>query len=367
MKIDSLEIFHVAMPLIYPWRTAYGVDYDIHSVLVKATSGEHYSWAESTPLEKPSYSPEGAAGVFLNVSEYFAERVVGQEFDTAEAVTEALAVFKGNQFAKAALEIAWWTLESKIQRRPLHELLGGANREVQAGADFGIQDSFDMLIENIQNAVDLGFPRVKLKFGRGWDVDMLEAVRSTFPNEKFHIDCNSGFTLDDLPMFKDIDRFNLEFIEQPLANDDIFDHAELARAIGTPVCLDESVTGPRVIEQALNIGACKYVNIKPGRVGGLANAVRIHDICQDAGVPVWVGGMLESAVGSAVCVELATLPNFLYPGDLFPSSRFYRRDMGQPEIKLTSDQGVLPFVNGLPEPDPELLEKFTRQKALVRA
>jgi len=365
MKIDSLEIFHVAMPLIYPWRTAYGVDYDIHSVLVKATSGEHYAWAESTPLEKPSYSPEGAAGVFLNVSEYFAGRVVGREFETAGAVSEALAVFKGNQFAKAALEIAWWTLESKIQQRPLHELLGGTNREVQAGADFGIQDSFDMLLENIQNAVDLGFPRVKLKFGRGWDVDMLEAVRSAFPNEKFHIDCNSGFTLDDLPMFKQIDRFNLEFIEQPLANDDILDHAELARSIETPVCLDESVTGPRVVEQALKVGACKYVNIKPGRVGGLANAVRIHDICRDAGVPVWVGGMLESAVGSAVCVELATLPNFLYPGDLFPSSRFYTRDMAQPEITLTPEQTMQPFENGLPEPDNELLQRFTRQRVLI--
>ncbi len=365
MKIDSLEIFHVAMPLIYPWRTAYGVDYDIHSVLVKATSGDHFSWAESTPLEKPSYSPEGAAGVFLNVADYFAPRVVGHEFETAGAVTDALAVFKGNQFAKAALEIAWWTLEAKIQKRPLHVLLGGTTGEVQAGADFGIQDSFDMLLGNIQKAVDAGFPRVKLKFGRGWDVDMLEAVRSTFPNEKFHIDCNSGYTLDDLPMFKQIDRFNLEFIEQPLANDDIIDHAELARSIETPVCLDESVTGPRVVEQALKLGACKYVNIKPGRVGGLANAVRIHDICRDAGVPVWVGGMLESAVGSAVCVELATLPNFLYPGDLFPSSRFYTRDLGQPEIELTSKQTMLPFESGLPEPDLELLEKFTQQRVLV--
>jgi O-succinylbenzoate synthase len=365
VKIDTLEIIHVEMPLIYPWRTAYGVDYEIHSVLVKATSGDQYSWAEATPLEKPSYSPEGAAGVFLNVSEYFAPRVVGLEHDTAESVSEALAVFKGNPFAKAALEIAWWTLETKIQSRPLHELLGGTNREVQAGADFGIQDSFDMLLGNIQQAVDAGFPRVKLKFGRGWDVDMLRAVRSAFPNEKFHIDCNSGFTLDDLPMFKQIDQFNLEFIEQPLANDDIFDHAELARLIETPICLDESVTGPRVVEQALAIDACKYVNIKPGRVGGLTNAVRIHDICRDAGVPVWVGGMLESAVGSAICVELATLPNFLYPGDLFPSSRFYTRDLGQPEVELTSRQTMLPYEHGLPEPDPELLEKFTVQKVLV--
>ena len=353
------------MPLIYPWRTAYGADYDIHSVLVKATSGDHHSWAESTPLQMPAYSPESAAGVYLNVSEFFAPQIVGKEFETAADVTAALAIFKGNPFAKAALEIAWWTLESKIQNRPLHELLGGTAREVQAGADFGIQDSFDMLIGNIQTAVDAGFPRVKLKVARNWDVEMLRAVRSTFPSEKFHIDCNSGYSLDDLDMFKEFDKFNLEFIEQPLANDDILDHAELARKINTPICLDESVTSPRVVEQALKIGACEYVNIKPGRVGGLTNSIRIHDICQDAGVPVWVGGMLESAVGSAVCVELATLPNFTYPGDLFPSSRFYTRDMGQPEVSLTANQTILPYTNGLPEPDLELLEKFTQQRTLV--
>lgn len=367
MKIDSLEIFHVAMPLIYPWRTAYGADYDIHSILVKASSGDHVAWSESTPLQMPAYSPEGASTAYVNATEYFAPRIVGQEFDTASGLSEALAIFKGNQFAKASLEIVWWTLESKIQDRPLHKLLGGETREVQAGADFGIQDSFDMLLGNIQNAVDAGFPRVKLKVARGWDVEMLEAVRSTFPNERFHIDCNSGYALDDLDMFKKIDEFNLEFIEQPLAHDDIFDHAELARQLETPICLDESANSPRVVEQALQIDACKYVNIKPGRVGGLTNAVRIHDICQDAGVPVWVGGMLESAVGSAICVELATLPNFLYPGDLFPSSRFYTRDMGQPEVELTAKQTMTPYTNSLPEPDGESLERFTQQKTLVVA
>jgi O-succinylbenzoate synthase len=365
MRIDSLEIFHVAMPLIYPWRTAYGADYDIHSVLVKANSGEHSAWSESTPLQMPSYSPESAAGVFLNVSEFFAPRIAGHDFDTAEEITDALAVFKGNPFAKAALEIVWWTLESKMQNRPLHQLLGGTTREVQAGADFGIQDSFDMLLGSIQTAVDAGFPRVKLKVARDWDLEMLKAVRSAFPTEKFHIDCNSGYTLDDLDMFKEIDKLNLEFIEQPLANDDVIDHAELARSIETPICLDESVTGPRVVEQALKIKACEYVNIKPGRVGGLTNAIRIHDICNGAGVPVWVGGMLESAVGSAICVELATLPNFVYPGDLFPSSRFYTRDLAQPEVKLTERQTMLPYENGLPEPDEELLEKFSQQRKFI--
>ena len=168
-----------------------------------------------------------------------------------------------------------------------------------------------MLLGNIQKAVDAEFPRIKLKAAPGWDYEMLSAARGAFPDTRFHIDCNGGYSLDDLDLFKKIDAFELEFIEQPLAFDDLLDHAELAKQISTPVCLDESIVGTRQVEQALRIGAAEYINIKPGRVGGLANSVRIHDICQDAGVPVWVGGMLESAVGAAFCIELATLPNFV--------------------------------------------------------
>lgn len=367
MLVDKVDIYHVAMPLKYPWRTAYGADYEIHSVLVKMTSGNHEAWSESAPLQMPTYSPESAAGVFLNVAEYFGPHVVGREYETANALNARLGLFKGNPFAKAALEIAWWTLQVKNQETPLHMLLGGTTREVLAGADFGIQDSFDMLLGNIQQAVDSGFPRIKLKVARGWDLEMLEAVRGAFPDVRIHIDCNGGYTLDDSDMFRQMDRFHLEFIEQPLANDDLLDHARLAGMIETPICLDESVTGVRAVEQALRVGACKYVNIKPGRVGGLANSVRIHDVCRDAGVPVWVGGMLESAVGSAICIELATLPNFLYPGDLFPSSRFYSLDLGQPEIELTERHTMTPFTDGLPEPDPELLKRFTVQQRSLAA
>ncbi len=353
------------MPLIYPWRTAYGEDFEIHSVLVKATSGDTAAWSESSPLESPTYLTEGAGTTFRNLVEFFGPRVVGREYETPADVDERLSVFKGNQFAKAALEICWWTLESKKTGTPLHRLLGGEAREVAAGADFGIQDSFDMLLGNIQQAVDAGFPRIKLKAARGWDLEMLKAVRGTFPDIRIHIDCNGGYSLDDLPLFKQIDRLGLEFIEQPLAYNDILDHAELARQIETPVCLDESVTSPRTVEQALGIGACKFVNIKPGRVGGLGNSVRIHDICRDAGVPVWVGGMLESAVGAAFCIELATLPNFTYPGDLFPSSRFYERDLGKPENELTDALTFAPFTDGLPEPDEPLLEEYTVESATV--
>ncbi|MBM3956823.1 MAG: o-succinylbenzoate synthase, partial [Gemmatimonadetes bacterium] len=266
MRIDRLDVYHVAMPLKYPWRTAYGEDAAVHSVLVKATSGEHVAWSESTPLFAPTYLTESAGGAFYHVSEIFGPHVVGREYETAAALNERLSVFKGNPFARAAIEICWWTLQARITGTPLHRLLGGRTREVSAGADFGIQDSIDMLLGNIQTAVDAGFPRVKLKVARGWDLEVLRAVRGAFPDTTFHIDCNSGYTLDDVQLFKEIDRVGLAFIEQPLGYADVLDHAELARQIETPICLDESIVGVRVAEQALRIGACRYVNIKPGRV-----------------------------------------------------------------------------------------------------
>ena len=367
MRIDQLDVYYVTMPLIYPWRTAYGEDSDIHSVLVKLTSGEHEAWSESTPFFAPTYLDESAGSVFYNVSEVFGPFVVGREYETAAQLDERLAVFKGNSFAKAAIEIGWWTLQSRIAGTPLHQLLGGTTREVVAGADFGIQDSFDMLLGNIQGAVDAGFPRIKLKVARGWDLDMLRVVRSTFPDMTFHIDCNSGYTLDDLPFFQAIDDMGLAFIEQPLHYNDILDHAELAKRLETPICLDETIVSPRSAEQAIRIGACSYINIKPGRTGGLSNALAVHDMARDAGIPVWIGGMLESAVGAAVCVELATLENFTYPGDLFPSSRFYTRDLADPPLEFSSGNVFQPCTGELPVPDPERLAAQTLRHQTVVA
>jgi len=366
MRIDRLDVYYVAMPLIYPWRTAYGEDYDIHTVVVKLTSGEHQAWSESTCFFAPTYLNESAGSVFYHVTEVFGPHVVGREYDTAAEMHARLEIFKGNSFAKSALEIGWWALESEITGTPLHRLLGGETREVVAGADFGIQDSYEMLLGNIEKAVDAGAPRIKLKVARGWDLEMLQEVHRTFPDTTFHIDCNSGYTLDDLPFFKAIDDLGLAFIEQPLNWADVLDHAELARQIQTPVCLDESIVNARVAEQAIRVGACKYINIKPGRIGGLTNALAVHDMARDAGIPVWIGGMLESAVGAAVCVELATLENFTYPGDLFPSSRFYTQDLAEPALEFSGTYTFQPLTGSLPAPDPERLEQQTlRSKSVV--
>ena len=349
------------MPLIYPWRTAYGEDPAIHSVLVKATSGDHTAWSESSPLYAPLYLTESAGSVFYNVTEFLGPHVVGREYESAKEINERIAIFKGNSFAKGAVEMTWWTLQSSLTETPLHQLLGGATREVSAGADFGIQDSIDMLLESVQGAVDAGFPRIKLKVKPGWDLEVLKAVTTTFPRMTFHIDCNSGYTLDDLPFFKAIDGMGLAFIEQPLHYADVLDHAELSRQIETPICLDETIVSVKAAEQAVQVKACEYINIKPGRVGGLHNSIAIHDLARDAGIPVWVGGMLESAVGAAVCVELATLDNFTYPGDLFPSSRFYTQDLADPPLELTPRVTFEPITGGLSEPDPDRLQKATVQ------
>lgn len=368
MKIDRIELFHVAMPLIFPWRTAYGEDAAIHSLLCRMTSGSVDGWGESAPFAAPCYSPEWAGGIFALNRDWLAPAVIGKDISSGEQLQQQLSLFKGNPFAKAVLDTAWWSLQSRLMNTPLHKLLGATRDEIPIGADFGVMDSLDDLLRDIGKAVDEGFPRIKLKFRPGWDTDMLRAVRNQFPNHTFHIDCNSGYRLGDLELFRQVDEFGLAMIEQPLQNDDLVDHAKLQAAIETPVCLDETITHPRQVEQAIELKSCQYVNVKPGRVGGLTNAVRIHDICRDAGIPCWVGGMLESSTGSALCTALAMLDNFTYPADIFPSSRFYHEDMSTPPLEMFQSAEGVPSVTAfteLPEPVPSRLEKLCIERAVV--
>jgi len=367
MRIDRIELFHVAMPLISPWRTAYGEDSVIESVLCRMSSGSVDAWGESCPLAAPCYSSEHAAGVLGTAARWMAPQVVGHDIRTGEELQQRISIFKGNPFAKAVLDCAWWNLHSKIENRSLHELLGARRDMVPVGDDFGVLDTVDELLGKISGAVERGFPRIKLKYRPGWDLPMLRRVRQAFPSAVFHIDCNSGYTIRDLDMFRQIDELQLAMIEQPLNYDDLVDHATLQRAIRTPVCLDESIASIRHVEKALELQSCQYVNIKPGRVGGLTNAVKIHDLCRAAGIPCWVGGMLESAVGAAQCVSLAMLDNFTYPADIFPSARYYAADLADQPIVLTDHHGV-PSVKAnqlMPEPHAERLRKMTVQSIVI--
>ena len=368
MKIDRVELFHVAMPLIYPWKTAYGEDTAIHSVLCRMSSGSVDAWGESAPFAAPCYSSEWADGIFSLNRDWLAPSVVGKDINSGAELQSAISLFKGNPFAKAVLDTAWWSLESKLRGVALHRLLGATRDIVPVGADFGVMDSIDDLLTAIGPAVEAGFLRTKLKFRPGWDLPMLQAVRKQHPDHTFHIDCNSGYRLSDTQLFQAIDELNLAMIEQPLQHDDLIDHAELQRNITTPVCLDETIVSVHRTQQALAIKSCEFVNIKPGRVGGLTNAVAIHDVCQAAGIPCWVGGMLESATGAGICAALSMLENFTYPADIFPSSRFYTEDLADPPLELI-DVGGVPSIQAYeqqPEPVADRLQKLTIESAVIK-
>lgn len=336
MRIEVIEIYRVGMPLVYPFRTAFGNDDRIESVLVAMHSGGLVGWGEASPWQNPHYCPEAARTSFLVAKDFLAPQLLGREIASGQELQGLLAPVKGNGFAKAALDLAWWDLEAKIQGKSLHRLLGGQRDEVEVGADFGIMESVDLLIHTIAEAVQQGFPRVKLKYRPGWELEMIRAVRREFPGLPIHVDCNSAYTLADAGMLRQLDELDLVMIEQPLMSDDLIDHATLQKQLRTPICLDESITSVDKARKAIQIGAGGWVNIKPGRVGGLTPAVQIHDECARAGIPCWVGGMLESSVGGHHCLALATLPNIQYPSDIFPTSRFYSIDLSNPEMVLSA-------------------------------
>ncbi|MHC4884615.1 MAG: o-succinylbenzoate synthase [Planctomycetota bacterium] len=357
MRIDSIDVYRVRMPLVYPFRTAFGNDETIESVLVRIGSEGLYGWGEASPWERPAYCPESAAGVFLTLKNFLAPRILGTEIGSGRELQDALGLIKGNHFAKATLDLAWWDLDAKRAGVPLYRHLGGRKSTVDVGADFGIMETVDDLIATMGEALERGFKRIKLKYRPGWELDMMRPVRAAFPDAVIHVDCNSAYTLDDREMLTALDEFGLAMIEQPLMHDDLIDHATLQRALKTPICLDESITSPAKARQAIEIGACGWVNIKPGRVGGLTQAKAIHDLCQASDVPCWIGGMLESAVGGHHCLALATLENIHYPSDIFPSERFYQQDLSTPSLGLCApSQMKLPDTPGCgAEPVPELL------------
>jgi O-succinylbenzoate synthase len=370
VRIDAIDIFWLKLPLAFVWKTSYADQHVTDTILLRMEGGGYEAWGESCPVFIPAYSAEHTLATFHTLREHMAPRIIGQDIETARDLLDRLAFIKGNQFARAALDIAWWVLDARRRGLPLHRALGGAADRVAVGADFGVQDSLEALMAKIQGAIDAGFPRVKLKFRPGWDRFMVEAVRATFPDFTFHIDCNAAYTPADTDLFRSLDRFRLAMIEQPLADDgmSLVNHADLQRRIGTPVCLDESVQSLAHVEAAIRLGSCRVVNIKMARVGGLTESRAIAARCAQHGLPCWVGGMLESAIGGAICAELATLPNFTYPGDIFPSSYFYADDLGKPELVLSGPGEVATSrVPGIAQtPDPELLRRWTAEHAAFR-
>ena len=373
MRIDAIELRHVAMPLLSPWKTASHEASAIHAVFARLESDGVSAWGEAAPLSDPTYSPEWAATAFTTMESWLAPALLGEVISSGSELQERLAIFKGNYFAKGALDCAWWALDAKLAGAPLHRHVGGVHDRIEIGADFGVAESFDTLIGQIGGALEEGFRRVKLKFRPGWDVEMVAAVRSAFPDLVCHVDCNSGYTLGDVELFKKLDEFELAMIEQPLAFDDLLDHAKLAQQIETPICLDETIVSTDRARHAIELGACSWINIKHGRVGGITNAIAINELCMDAGIKCWVGSMLESAVGSALSVAVASREHVHYPADVFTTERHYAEDLAEPEVSFErpASGGVFalaPETAGIePAPQPERLEAATIAKALLRA
>jgi o-succinylbenzoate synthase len=267
MEIESINIFRISMPLIYPFRTAFGDDKFIESVLVEMPSNGVSGWGEASPWSGPEYSPECASTLFIIARDFMAPQLIGKDIKSGSDLQRILSSIKGNYFAKASFDLAWWDLYAKILKEPLWKVIGGKNMVVPVGADFGVMENIDMLIKEIGNAVSKGFKRIKLKYRPGWDLKVVDEVRKKYNNLTIHIDCNSAYTLSDIDMFKKIDLYNLKMIEQPLMFDDLIDHAAFQSQIKTPICLDESITSVDKARKAISIKARKWINIKPGRVG----------------------------------------------------------------------------------------------------
>ena len=329
------------MPLVHFFETSFGRTTERHMVLVEAVASGFSGWGECTAGENPFYNEEWTDSAWLILRDYVAPRVLNYNFENAAAVDARTAHIRGHNMARGALEAAVWDLEARLAGKPLYQHIGGgARREIPCGVSIGIQNSVPELLQKIETELAAGYQRIKMKIKPGWDVDVIREVRARFPKILLMADANSAYTLADADHLRKLDDFYLMMIEQPLAHDDIIDHAELQARLQTPICLDESIRSAHHAAQAIRLRACQILNIKLGRVGGFAEARRLHDVAQAAGIPVWCGGMLEAGIGRAHNVALATLPNFVLPGDVSASRRYWQRDIIQPAVETTA-QGTI--------------------------
>jgi O-succinylbenzoate synthase len=324
------------MPLVHFFETSFGRTYERDMILVETVADGVSGWGEITAGENPFYNEEWTESAWLILKHYAGPRVLGRDFRSADEIAPLTAHIRGHNMARGGLEAAVWDLEARLRNVPLWQQIGGgARREIPCGVSIGVQDTVEELLQKIGTELAAGYQRIKVKIKPGWDIDVLREVRRAFPDILLMADANSAYTLDDIDHLRRLDQFGLMMIEQPLAHDDIIDHATLQRALSTPICLDECIRTARHARQAVELGACRIINIKLGRVAGFREAKRIHDVAQEAGIPVWCGGMLEAGVGRAHNVALATLPGFVLPGDVSASKRYWKQDIIRPEVETT--------------------------------
>jgi O-succinylbenzoate synthase len=337
VTIEKIELFLCRLPLVHFFETSFGRTYDRTFVLIRVEAAGVEGWGECVAEANPYYSGETTETVWHIMAGFIAPLVIGHRFDHPREIYPHLKRIRGHNMAKAGVEMAIWDLYAKSVNQPLSKVLGGTRDRIASGVSIGIQDSLDQLIGKIEKELAAGYQRIKIKIKPGWDLDAVERVRKTLGNIPLQVDANAAYTLADAAMLAKLDPFDLLLIEQPLDYDDVMDHAVLQRQITTPVCLDESIHTVRIARDAIDAKACKIINIKPGRVGGHQPSIELHDLCAAHDIPVWHGGMLESGIGRAHNIHLASLPNFRLPGDIAASKRYYQPDLIEPEIDIAKD------------------------------
>ena len=341
MRIERIELRLLRLPLVRFFETSFGRIHDRPFVLVTVEGDGATGVGECVADANPYYSAETTRTAWHIIADFIAPLVLGREFGHPREIFPALGRIRGHNMAKAAVEMAAWDLYARQQRQPLCRVLGGSDdvisQGIASGVSIGIQDSLDQLVERVRAELADGYRRIKIKIKPGWDIEAVERLRGHFPGVPLMVDANAAYTLADAAHLARLDRFDLMMIEQPLEYDDVQDHAALQRQIRTPICLDESLHTVKIAAEAIRAGACRIINIKPGRVGGHGPSIEMHGLAASHGVPVWHGGMLESGVGRAHNIHLSTLPNFTLPGDVAASRRYFAPDLIDPEIEVRAD------------------------------
>ena len=362
IRIRSITLTEINLPLVHFFETSFGRTYERRIILVRVegTDGAE-GWGEVTCGETPGYSDEWTDSAWVTLEKILAPMVVGREFASAADLWNAMSWVRGHRMSKAAIETACWDLEAKKLGVSLWRHLGGTRNEIECGVSIGIQDSVEQLFEKIATALAAGYRRIKIKISPKWDYDVVKAVRDRFGDILLMADANSAYTLRDVELFRRMDEFDLMMFEQPLAYDDMLDHAKLQREIKTPICLDESIKSADDARKAIELGACKIVNVKLGRVGGHTQARLLEETCRNANIPVWCGGMLEAGIGRAHNIAMSTLAGFTLPGDVSASARYWEEDIIEPEVSVSPNGTITPpMTHGIGfEVKTKMIEKLT--------
>jgi O-succinylbenzoate synthase len=345
MRVERIELRGLRLPLRFPFETSFGRSESKEFLLVSVAADGVTGYAECVADVDPYYLPETNETARHVIRDFLAPLLLASEVGSPRDTRALFARVRGHEMAKAALEMALWELHARRENAPLYSVLGGRGGEIASGVSIGLQKDPGVLLEKVETEVAAGYRRIKIKIKPGKDRDLVAAIRRRFPDVALMVDANSAYTLADAPLFQELDAYKLMMVEQPLAWDDIVDHAALQAKIQTAVCLDESIHSPDDARHALALGACRIVNIKVGRVGGFGSAIAIQDLCREKGVPVWCGGMLESGIGRLANVHVQTLPGFTLPGDTSASARYFEEDLVDPPV-VVSPRGTITVPEG---------------------